>query len=186
MSPSRLWPWPGLPRHPSAECVWMDTFSGCSLIDASVDGRGLMHSHSPLAFPANSACRLLPLSHGGCEFFFFFQKCQEIVLKRVHRVSSPCWPAKRNNYVRQGVRSEGKLSSWPDRRSQDWFSRQHTFLFFFLFFCLFLCWAPYYLSFNSICGWLPHLLLPNLKNSLHQKGSFKGSLYSTSTTGNVS
>lgn len=118
--------------------------------------------------------------------FFFFQKCQEIVLKRVHRVSSPCWPAKRNNYVRQGVRSEGKLSSWPDRRSQDWFSRQHTFLFFFLFFCLFLCWAPYYLSFNSICGWLPHLLLPNLKNSLHQKGSFKGSLYSTSTTGNVS
>ena len=65
MSPSCLWPWPGLLQHPVAECVWMDTFPGCSLIDASVDARGLMHFHSLLAFPANPVCRLPPPQHEG-------------------------------------------------------------------------------------------------------------------------
>lgn len=103
MSPSCLWPWPGLLRHPGAECVWMDTFPGCSLIDASVDARGLMHSSSLLTFPANPACRLLPLSHGG------FAEMSLSRAKKVQRVSSPRSPAKRKDYVRQGVRSEGKL-----------------------------------------------------------------------------
>lgn len=53
MSPSRLWPWRGLLRHLCAECGWMGTFPGSSLIDAPVDARGLMHFGSPLAFTAD-------------------------------------------------------------------------------------------------------------------------------------
>lgn len=118
MSPSRLWPWPGLPRHPGAECVWMDTFPGCSLIDASVDARGLMHSRSLLAFPADQACRLLPVSPRGCEGFL--QKCHEVVLKRYKGRLHPTDPLRGKAMLDIGLDLEEKLSSWPDRWSQDW------------------------------------------------------------------
>lgn len=104
ISPGCLWPWPGLLRNHGAECVWMDTFPGCSLIDAFVDARGLMHSSSLLTFPANPACHLLPRSHGGCAEMSGSRD------KKVQRVSSPHRPVKGKGYVRQGVRDEGKLS----------------------------------------------------------------------------
>lgn len=136
MSPSRLWPWPGLPWLPGAECVWMDTFPGCSLIDASVDARGLMHSHSLLALPANPACRLFPLSHRRRVGLLHKVWCHEVMLKRFKGCLHPTGPLRGKNYVRQEVRSEAKLSSWSDHRSQvDNISFSFFLSFYLLNFC---------------------------------------------------
>ena len=130
MSPSRLWPWPGLPRHPGAECVWMDTFPGCSLIDASVDARGLMHSRSLLAFPADPACRLLPVSHGGCEGFL--QKCHEVVLKRYKGRLHPTDPLRGEAMLDIGLDPEENSVRGQIAGAKTGISWQSTSLFFVL------------------------------------------------------
>ncbi|KAJ4926671.1 hypothetical protein JOQ06_014420, partial [Pogonophryne albipinna] len=84
------------PVAPGAECVWMDTFPGCSLIDASVDARGLMHSHSQLALPANPACRLF-LSHTD----------GHTVHEPLVHTSSHSEPAKHRQLSMLGVQPEG-------------------------------------------------------------------------------
>lgn len=107
-------------------------------------------------------------------FFFFCRKC-DVMKSRLKGSKGvlTLWPAKRKNYVRQVAGSEGKLSSWSDRRSQDrskWTTYISLFCQSFYLFTavlvLFLWrWALYSPSFSSVCGrWLP---------PLHQKGRFR-------------
>lgn len=131
MSPSRLWPWPGLLRHPGVECVWMDTFPGCSLIDASVDARGLMHSHSLPAFPANPACRLFPLSCGGCEGFL--QKCHKVLLKRFKGCLHPTGPLRGKTMLDKGLDLKENSVHGQTAGVRTGVSGQHTVLFFLFF-----------------------------------------------------
>lgn len=70
-------------------------------------------------FPCQSSVSSLPLSHRGRAGGFTESVMSWSCAKKVQRVSSPYWPAKRKDYVRQEVRSEEKLSSWKDCVSQD-------------------------------------------------------------------
>lgn len=135
-SPSRLWPCHGLLWHLGEKCVWMDTFPGCSLIDASVETRGLMLSCScSLAFSADPACRLIPLWHAGWERCSQTVWCHAVVVKRFKGCFHPTGLLRGKTVLDKALDLKEKFSSLS--RSQDWCKWTMYFFFFTSFFLSF-------------------------------------------------
>lgn len=161
----------------------MDTFPGCSLIDASVDARGLMHSHSLLAFPAHPACRLFPLSHVGCEGFL--QNCHEIVLKRFKGCLHPSGPLRGETMLDKGLDLKENSVHGQTAGVKTGVNGQRTFLFPSVLLSRNFCTCFFSLeqgpvfSIIQLSMWavVTPLPIPNLKKQFVPQGKVQGAHY---------